>query len=94
MQTHKALGCDQCLDEMLRDRLICGLAEGRCQQHLLAEVDLTFDNATKIAQAMKLAEGNVKELHNGTHATVSKFAKSRVRPSQCRPQQQECQFSL
>ena len=48
-------GYDQWLDEMLRDHLVCGLTEVRCQQCLLAEVDLTFDKALKIAQVMELA---------------------------------------
>ena len=37
-------GFGQSLDDMLRDRLVCGLAQARIQQRLLAEVDLTLDN--------------------------------------------------
>ena len=37
------------LEDMLCDRLVCGLAERRVQQRLLAEGDLTFDKALKIA---------------------------------------------
>ena len=49
---------------MLRDRLVCGVANGRCQQQLLAEADLTFDKAFKMVQAMKLAERDAQELHS------------------------------
>ena len=47
---------------MLRDRLVCGLAQARIQQHLLAEVDLTLDKAMKIAQGVEVAERDAKEL--------------------------------
>ncbi len=49
-------GYGQSLDEMLRDRVVCGMAQVRTQQRLLAEVDFTFEKAMNIAQAMKLAE--------------------------------------
>ena len=52
------------LEEMLRDRLVCGIANGRCQQRLLAEADLTFDKAFKMVQAMELAERDAQELHS------------------------------
>ena len=55
-------GFGQSLDDMLRDRLVCGLAQARIQQRLLAEVDLTLDKAMKIAQAMEVAERDAKEL--------------------------------
>ena len=65
-------GYGQSLDEMLRDRLVCGMAEVRTQQRLLAEVDLTFEKAMKIAQAMELAERDAKALrHPGTHPVES-----------------------
>ena len=39
-----------------------------CQQRLLAEVDLTFEKAMKIAQAMELAERDAKKLQQaGPH---------------------------
>ena len=61
-------GYGQSLDEMLRDRLVCGMAQVRTQQRLLAEVDLTFEKAMKIAQAMELAERDAKELRQaGPH---------------------------
>ena len=50
------------LDQMLRDRLVCGIADTRCQQRLLAEVELTFDKAFKLAQAMEVAERDSKQL--------------------------------
>ena len=59
------------LDDTLCDRLVCGLAERRVQQRFLAEGDLTFDKAMKIAQAMELAERDARDLqHAGAHSNV------------------------
>ena len=44
---------------MLRDRLVWGIADAHCQQCLLAEADLSFDKAFKMAQAMELGESGV-----------------------------------
>ena len=61
-------GYGQSLDEMLRDHLVCSMAQVRTQQHLLAKVDLTFEKAMKIAQAIELAEHDAKELRQaGPH---------------------------
>ena len=37
------------LNDMLRDRLVCGIADQRIQRRLLAELDLTFAKATEAA---------------------------------------------
>eukprot|EP00731_Ephydatia_muelleri_P004369 Em0002g545a len=44
------------LDEMLRDRLVCGIKDTRVRRRLLAEPKLTFTKALEIAQAAELAE--------------------------------------
>ena len=44
------------LQDMLRDRLVCGCRDQRLQRKLLAEPDLTFDQAFKIAKVMEAAE--------------------------------------
>ena len=56
--------CDygESLNEMLRDRLVCGVKDNRIQRRLLAEPELTFTRAMTIAQAMEAAEKNAKEL--------------------------------
>ena len=60
----------QSLDDMLCDRPVCGLAEQRVQQRLLAERDLTFDRAMKIAQAMEIAVRETRDLQQaGAHRT-------------------------
>jgi hypothetical protein len=50
------------LNDMLRDRLVCGMNDQRVQCRLLAEADLTFQKAYDIAIAMEAAERNAREL--------------------------------
>ena len=49
------------LDEMLRDRLVCGIAKEKC---LFTEPKLTFTKAVTIAQAVKGAEKCSRELQS------------------------------
>ena len=51
------------LEEMLRDRLVCGVANVHCQQRMLAEPDLDSDKAVRMAQATELAERDAQQLH-------------------------------
>ena len=53
------------LDDMLCNRLVCGVRDGRLLRHLLAEPDLTFRKAFELCQASELAEKNAKELQAG-----------------------------
>ena len=48
------------LNEVIRDRLVCGVNDRRIQKRLLAEPDLTFKKAMEIAQAMEAADKNVQ----------------------------------
>ena len=50
------------LDEMLRDRLVCGIGDTRVQRRLLSETALTFTKAFELAQAAESAEQNAKQL--------------------------------
>uniref|UniRef100_A0A8C1WPY5 Reverse transcriptase RNase H-like domain-containing protein n=1 Tax=Cyprinus carpio TaxID=7962 RepID=A0A8C1WPY5_CYPCA len=50
------------LSQMLRDRLVCGVNDDRMQRRLLSEVDLNFEKALSICQAMESANKNVKDL--------------------------------
>ena len=61
------------LEEMLRDRLVCGIADKRYQQRLLGEVDLTFDKAFKMAQAMELAERDSQQLKPAEITPIQKI---------------------
>ncbi len=58
------------LEEMLRDRVVCGIQDERLQRRLLAEPDLTFKKAFDIAQAYESAESNAKALRTSQPAEV------------------------
>ena len=55
------------LNDMLRDRLVCGIDDSRIQRRLLAEPQLTFDKAFEISMASESAEKNVKDLQSASH---------------------------
>lgn len=50
------------LEEMLRDRLVCGINDEQIQRRLLAETTLDFKKAMKIATSMEAAVQNAKDL--------------------------------
>lgn len=50
------------LEEMLRDRLVCGVNDDRMQWRLLSELKLTFKMALELCQAMEAASKDVKEM--------------------------------
>ena len=43
-------------EEMLRDRLVCGVNDPQIQKRLLAETELTLKKAFELAQAIEMAE--------------------------------------
>ena len=50
------------LNNMLKDRLVCGVNDERIQRRLLSEVDLTFERAFKLAQAAESADKDTRHL--------------------------------
>ena len=50
------------LNEMLRDRLVCGVNEDSIQKRLLSVLDLTYETAVKKALVMEAAMQNTKEM--------------------------------
>ena len=59
-----AVSCEfgSALDESLRDRLVCGLANEVHQKRLLSEGELPLDKALLIAQSLEMAEDNTRTL--------------------------------
>ena len=53
------------LEDMLRDRLVCGISDDRIQRLLLAERELTFEKAVEIATATEMASKNLIEIIGG-----------------------------
>ena len=54
------------LDQMLRDRLVCGIRDGCIQKRLLAEPELTFRKAFDLCQANEMAEKNAHNLRQAS----------------------------
>ena len=54
------------LEEILRDRLVCGINDEQIQRRLLAESTLDFKKAMKIATSVETAIKNAKDLTNQT----------------------------
>ena len=54
------------LEEMLRDRLVCGVNHTGIQRKLLSESDLTYSTALKLAQAAEASEQDAKKLTGGS----------------------------
>ena len=52
------------LDEILRDRFICGIAHPTVQKCLLTETELTFTKAVTVAQAVELAEKGAQQIQS------------------------------
>ena len=69
------------LNDMLRDRIVCGINSSKIQQRLLAEKDLTLEKAVNLAQGMETATKNVQELaQTGSVAVAIKAEVNQVTP--------------
>ena len=70
---HLAEHCEfgSTLNEMLRDRLVCGVEEPKIQRRLLAEPNLPFDKAFELALASESADKNAKDLQPMSSFTVN-----------------------
>ena len=53
---------DATLDDMLQDRLVCGIHDVKVQCWLLAEPNLTFKKAFELSQSTEAVEKNAREL--------------------------------
>ena len=53
------------LNDMLRDRLVCGVNNEQLQRRLLSEPQLTFKKALEISQTFEAATRDAKDLQDG-----------------------------
>ena len=58
------------LNDMLKDRLVCGVSDSQMQKRLLAEDDLTFDRAQKLCLSMEAASRDAGILAGTSSAAV------------------------
>lgn len=63
---HLAMDCEfgDTLNQMLRDRLVCGINDSRTQQRLLSEADMDLERTLKTAQAMDMADRDAQQLQS------------------------------
>ena len=73
-----AKNCDfkTTLDEMLRDRLVCGLVNTTIQQQLLEKDNLTLKAATDLATSIELTSKQAATLQPAPQQDVKKFSTS------------------
>ena len=67
------------VNEMLRDRLVCGIANEKWQQRLLAEDGLSYDKAQKLLLSLEAAEKGIKDLAGDLVKKVQYFQRRRKR---------------
>ena len=69
---HLSNHCDfgPALNEMLHNRMVCGIEEPKIQRRLLAESDLTLDKAFELAVASESADKNAKDLNFHKHQSI------------------------
>ncbi|XP_064402603.1 uncharacterized protein K02A2.6-like [Halichondria panicea] len=66
------------LNDMLRDRIVCGCRDKKLQYKLLADPALTFDSALAVAKASELADRGTRNL-SGQDASVNRLLDNRRR---------------
>ena len=64
------------LDDMLRDRLVCGINNLSIQRRLLSEQDLTFEKAHTLALGMETAARNVQTVQKKTAGAAMSIAEN------------------
>lgn len=81
------------LDEMLRDRIVCGIQEENIQRKLLSEHQLTLARATEIAVSMEAAArdaGNLRTAAAGVEINKIQVKKNKTEKMPYKNIQQKC----
>ena len=83
------------VNEMLRDRLVCGIANEKWQQRLLAEDDLTYAKAQTTLLSLEAAEKGLKDIAGDTKKVQylqsrRKLVKPQAKPSEDTQKSQQC----
>ena len=83
---------------MLHDRLVCGVKEPKIQKRLLAELDLTFDKAFKLALTAEVADRIAKDLQPVVSPTINQvqhkkscyYCGDKHNPTDCKLRTTQC----
>ena len=65
------------LNNMIRERLVCGINDNRIQQRLLVEPQLTLVKVTKLSQAVELVKQDAAEINRSTRYTTQWYGDGR-----------------
>ena len=57
-------------NEMLRDRLVCGVNDTHIKSRLISEVNLDFDRALAMAHAIEMADRDAEQLQDGGQGNI------------------------
>ena len=102
LATHCKFG--DALEEVLRDRFVCGLRHEAIQQRLLSETDLTYAKAMEIAQGMEAADRHSKSLktsepairafmsHSTSHSPCYHCGRTNHTPASCTFKDAVCHY--
>ena len=63
------------LNEMLQDRVVCGINNSAIQKRFLVDPELMLMKTISVDQTIELADTGVKELHSSTARAISVFTK-------------------
>ena len=74
-------GFGDSMNDMLRDRLVCGVRDSRVQRRLLSEPRLTYAKAFELAQTAELADKHSKDLSKQLPPAVVHVLQRQNRPS-------------
>ena len=75
------------MNDILRDRLVCGIENSQIQRRLLAEPNLTLDKAVEILLAMESADCNAIDLQKTQLLAVNVLSPQAKPPSRAPPPQ-------
>ena len=78
------------LDDILCDRLVCGINDERIQQRLLAETNLTFQRAFELAQALEAAARHARDLQQKSPVESIHAIRSRKEAESSDSEEGEC----
>ena len=68
-------------DQLLRDRVVCGIHSDKVRQHLLQTDDLTLEKCLEICRAYEQTKKSVKILTDNPHVVVDDLKKQRHKKS-------------
>ena len=78
------------LNEALRDKLVCGLRNGKVRKRLLIEKDLTLDKAIEISKSLGGVEIEFREMEKSTAVEVKTETAFQMKRSEVKSKTKKC----